>query len=214
LSANLSPPSPEQLAEVRRLGERATKEFGSCRDLLTNLLNRTILARDHPGLRVHYLGGSRAQVVLGGAGTPLDPLPLRDGRYLRVMASLFVGRDGWTRVSQPSFQYQHTSDPGLSDDWIFRYDYLRDPVAADRHPQSDLQVNGRLTHDDVLPAHRPLGRIHFPTRRMPLEGVIRLLVEQFDVPTAEPTEFWRPLLAQTERAFFEIAHDPPLGPVG
>jgi hypothetical protein len=163
---------------------------------------------------VFYPGKSREQVVLGGFGAPLDPLPLRDGRYLRVTTSLFFGADGWTRVSQASFQYQQSSDPGTSDHWIFRYDYLRDPVAADKHPQSHLQVNGRLTHDSVLPAHRPLGHIHFPTRRMPLEGVIRLLVEQFEVPTAQPNEFWRPLLAETERAFFEIAHDPPLGPVG
>lgn len=127
--------------------------------------------------------------------------------------TLFVEHTGSgdrLKVSTASFQYQAEADPG-TDAWIFRYDYLRDS-AGDPHPQSHLQVNAELIVPDTLPMHRPLARVHFPTRRMPLEGVIRLLAEQFDVPTAQPPEYWRPLLAEAERAFLTIAHDPPLGP--
>lgn len=47
---------------------------------------------------------------------------------------------------------------------------------------------------------------------MPLEGVIRLLVEEFGVPCNQPPAIWRPVLAEAERAFLEIAHQPLSGP--
>jgi hypothetical protein len=125
--------------------------------------------------------------------------------------SLYFGEDGWTRVRTSSFQYQQDADPG-TDAWIFRYEYLRDPGTGYPHPQSHLHINGDLAVAGVLPQRRALGRVHFPTRRMPLEGVIRLLAEEFDVPTATPPDVWRPLLAEAERAFLEVVHEVPLGP--
>ncbi len=47
---------------------------------------------------------------------------------------------------------------------------------------------------------------------MPLEGVIRLLVEEFGVQCNQPASVWRPVLAETERSFLEIAHVPLSGP--
>jgi hypothetical protein len=151
--------------------------------------------------------------VLGGyGGTPVDPLPLRDGRYLRLSMSFYYGADGWTRVAESSFQYQREADPGTNDMWIFRYDYLREPGTGNPHPHSHLQINGHLAVADILPEHRPLSRVHFPTRRMPLEGVIRLLADQFGVPTTELPEHWRPLLTEAETGFLRIAHEGQLGP--
>jgi len=45
-----------------------------------------------------------------------------------------------------------------------------------------------------------------------LEGVIRLLAEEFDVPCAEPAEVRWPVLAEAEKVFKQIDHRPPFGP--
>ena len=110
------------------------------------------------------------------------------------------------------------SDPDTKA-WIFRYDYIRDPARRYKdsqpypYPQAHLQVNGDLVTKIRLP-RGSLSHIHFPTRRMPLEGIIRLLAEeeQFGVPSAEPPEVWRSLLSMAEAEFLAIAHDAPLGP--
>lgn len=53
-----------------------------------------------------------------------------------------------------------------------------------------------------------LERIHFPTSRVPLEAVINLLATDFRVRCNEQPELWRPVLAESERRFFQIAHIP------
>jgi len=77
-------------------------------------------------------------------------------------------------------------DPDAGDAWIFRYDDLRERRAGEPHPPTHLQINRNLNVQGVLPAIRPLSRLHFPTGRMPLEGVIRLLIEEFGVECALP----------------------------
>jgi hypothetical protein len=47
---------------------------------------------------------------------------------------------------------------------------------------------------------------------MPLEGVIRLLADQFAVPCARDAAVWRPVLTEAEREFLKIAHVPLTGP--
>ena len=42
---------------------------------------------------------------------------------------------------------------------------------------------------------------------MALEGVIRVLADEFDVPCAEGSDIWRPALREAERVFASIAHD-------
>lgn len=111
------------------------------------------------------------------------------------------------KVSESSFQYQEDE---AGNDWIVRYDYLREP-GPDPHPTAHLQIRGQL-HADVLSDDKPLDRVHFPTGRVALEGVLRLLAEQFDVPTAEQPEVWRGVLSESERAFQRIAHRPQSGP--
>jgi len=82
------------------------------------------------------------------------------------------------------------------------------------YPQAHLQINAELVVGDIRPPKGSLAHVHFPTRRMPFEGIIRLLAEaeQFGVPCADPPEVWRPLLATAEAEFLAIAHDAPLGP--
>jgi hypothetical protein len=159
-------------------------------------------------VRLTY-GPRREEPVLGGAAGPQDPLLLTDRRYLRLTMQFFFedtpqGRRA--KVKMSSFQYQLDRE---SERWIFRYDYVREPPAP--HPAAHLQIRGTLK-ESSLPEDRPLERIHFPTQRVSLEAVIRLLIEQFGTPSRQPAEVWRPLLAETEAAFLTIAHRALSGP--
>ena len=130
--------------------------------------------------------------------------------YLRVTVGLYweeTEHGPRLKVEQSSYQYQEDRD---GDRWIFRYDFLRNPPAP--HPADHFQVRGTLLEDNCLPRGITLERVHFPTFRISLEAVIRLLADQFEVSTNEPADLWRPVLAETERAFHGIAHRSLSGP--
>lgn len=192
------------------------------RELVQLLLSHTVLAPHHPGPRLYWPGNRRDRADLAGREHFQEPLPLRDGRYLKMAIGLFLegtpeGRR--VKVSDSAYQYQVDPDPDTKN-WIFRYDYIRDPSAVYKesepypYPQAHLQINAELTIAGIPLPKGSLSHVHFPTRRMPLEGVIRLLAEeeQFGVPCADRPEIWRPLLATAEGEFLAIAHDAPLGP--
>lgn len=200
------------LAEVRELTNRykagRQDAFDAFRELASRLLHLTVL---YPGGGVRLASGPRGPetLALGGWGGPDDPLPLNDGRSLRLSVVLYLEpfQDGHRlKVEESSYQYQ--MDRG-GERWIFRYDYLRHPPSP--HPAAHLQVRGELA-EHCLPERTPLERIHFPTGRVSLEAIIRLLADQFDVPCNRPAELWRPVLAESEGAFLEIAHRPLSGP--
>jgi hypothetical protein len=173
------------------------------------LLSSTVLGASG-GVRFSA-GPRRDEVVkvLGGWSGPEDPLPLNDGRFLRLPMTLYFERmpDGpRVKVRGSSFQYQADKN---GDRWIFRYDYVRQP--PDPHPSTHLHINGSL-YEPCLSHGISLKDIHFPTDRIALEAVIRLLIEQFDVPTNFDEHIWRPLLAESEALFKEIAHRSLSGP--
>ena len=99
---------------------------------------------------------------------------------------------------------QHQADPG-GERWIFRYDYRRHPT--DQYAAGHVQVRGTLTETGIQS-----DRIHFPTGRVSLESILRLLIEDFGVPAREPAANWRAALAESEAEFLRIAHQAPSGP--
>ena len=101
------------------------------------------------------------------------------------------------KVMNSAYQYQLDRD---STNWIFRYDYLRKPPRLE--PAAHLQINGSLADG------APLERVRFPTGRVTLESVIRLLADQFGVACNERDKLWRPALDLSETLFLEIAHQP------
>ncbi|MEU6904417.1 hypothetical protein ACWDZW_02720 [Streptomyces coeruleorubidus] len=109
-------------------------------------------------------------------------------------------------VPRSSFQYQETEEDHSA---IFRYDYLR--AQKDEHPRSHLNIHGHLDYD-FLGGRRPLEEVHFPTGRIPIEAVIRLLIVQFEVPAATLDDVWMPVLTTSEAAFREICEKPLSGP--
>jgi hypothetical protein len=179
--------------------------FDAFRELMDFLLRRTVL---HDTARVRLISGPKLphdRLSLGGWNGPNDPLRLRDNAYLRLSMTLYREPSGSAahrlKVEAASYQYQLDND---GKKWVFRYDYARDP--CNRYPANHLQVNGTLTESQILAPNRPLARLHFPTDRVSIEAVIRLLIIEFNVPTARDEDHWRPLLLESERAFKAIAH--------
>jgi hypothetical protein len=204
----LPPDLPALLGELRDLTTRykagTQDSFWAFRDLATKLLHLTVVsATAYPRLTRGL--AKQDEFILGGRDGPTDPLPLNDGRLLRVSVSLYREEDesgSRIKVRTSSFQYQ--KDPE-GKRWIFRYDYIRRP--PEPQPAAHVQIRGKLS-ERCLPRNKPLHRVHFPTMRVSLEAVIRLLVDEFNVRCNEPQTVWRPALQQTEREFLEIAHRP------
>jgi hypothetical protein len=201
------------LGEVRELSKafRQGGDIHAFRSLAVLLLGRTILAKSQPGLGLFQT--SKKTALLGGANAFLRPLPLLNKRYLAFQISLSKmphkeGGEAW-KVLQARYQYQADDEEGMNDTWLFRYDYLREPGADIHHPSAHLNLNANPAIAGLVPPPpQHLSDIHFPTRRVSMEAVIRLLIEDFDVPSLAPREEWEPMLAESERMFFEIAHVP------
>jgi hypothetical protein len=208
------PDLPHLLGQVRDLTRRYRAgrnpdSFEAFKDLAFLMLSHTVMDRAG-GLRL-IAGPRRDEVVrvLGGWTGPDDPIPLCDGRFLRTTVTLYLEQtnDGpRVKVRNSSFQYQADRSGKL---WIFRYDYVREP--PEPHPSCHLHVRGTLA-EPLLISPQQLEDIHFPTQRIALEAVIRLLIEQFGVRTNESADIWRPLLEESEAAFLEIAHRSTSGP--
>lgn len=205
----MTAPEPEpSLAAVRALTATykagGRDAFEAFRALVDRLLRLTVLA-PAGGLRLAAGPRGRETLVLGGWRGPDDPLPLNDGRFLRLAVTLVrePHEEGHRlKVLESSFQYQTDRD---GERWIFRYDYLR--VPPEPAPAAHMQIRGALT-EPCLPAGVPLARVHFPTQRVSLEAIIRLLADDFGVPCGAAPEVWRPVLAYTEGEFLAIAHRP------
>lgn len=200
---------PYLLGRVRDLTRRyragQPESFDAFSELVLLILGQTVLA-PHGGVSLVYLSRTREKAVIGGRAGPEDPLPLRDKRFLRLSITLqLVPTPEGHRLKVFESSYQYQIDP-QGERWIFRYDYLRHPPRP--HPAAHFQIRGSLTEPDCLPLRTPLERVHFPTHRVSLEAVIRLLADQFRVPCQEPPESWHPVLDESERYFLAIAHPP------
>ena len=213
-----SPPDPQphidRVRELTRRFKRGDKRSPEAfRELATFLLHLTVAKPDHHGLWLARAAGPAAatKATLQASTEPGVPVPLNDGRFLRLhfLLERMHTPDGWRlKVLESSFQYQ--LDPE-GEHWMVRYDYLREP-GPDPHPQAHLQIRGGLIEAGVPLRRGLLEHVHFPTGRVPLEAVIRLLADQFSVPCNNDPDVWRPVLASSERAFQEIAHRPLSGP--
>ena len=197
---------PERTGRVRDLTQRAQSgrrdSFEAFRELVQFLFSLTVLDRSS-SIALRY-GPRKDAAVLTGLG---GPLLLNDERFLRFDLSVYLDpHAGWLKTSKASYQYQLDRD---GHQWICRYDYLREP-GPDPHPQAHLQLRGFLEFD----RDRELSRIHFPTGRVTVEAVIRLLADQFEVACNEEASVWRPVLTESEKLFLEKAHHPLSGPAG
>lgn len=107
-----------------------------------------------------------------------------------------LNRGPW-KVTTTGYEYALLDPQGRE---ILTYHW--NPVDAGP-PYPHMHVSGRLTPLDIgkgLPPI-PLGELHIPTDRVALEAVIRLLLEEFEVPPRKPEHEWRRILDEGEAAF-------------
>jgi len=80
--------------------------------------------------------------------------------------------------------------------WLIRWEYVRDPPPADHaYPRAHVHVNGKFP-DEVS-----IGRLHIPTRRMPLELIVRHLITDWDVKPR--SDEWEAILDESVESFDE-----------
>ena len=201
------------LGEVRQLVARVTaggrEALDAFHDLATAVLTTTVLAQS-AALRLYRGPRGQDTAMLGSFAGPTEPLPLTDGRFLRLRIALSLVQENnkrRTRTETSSLQYQ--LDPAGTR-WVFRYDYSRFPT--NKYPAAHVQLRGVLLEECLPGQGTALEHVHLPTGRVSLEAIIRLLIETFKVPPRTTPNVWRPLLALSERAFLDNAHQPLSGP--
>jgi hypothetical protein len=201
--------------EVRSLFESikagTNKSFEAWAQLATKLVSCSVAAGGQVITARHARGGGVRNLSPGWT-LEAEPLRLRNGKWLRLSQVLVLDEtpNGMRmKVAEASYQYMLTEDGRLAgtpeaESWVFRYDYLR--TREDDHPPGHLHVSGLPSCPEALEGatYDTLARIHFPTDRISLEAVIRLLVTQFGVTPA--VDAWDEILMESERCFAEIAH--------
>jgi len=144
-------------------------------------------------------------------GWPAKPLPLNGDTYLRFGIALYLGETQKApgkrvlKIANESFALLLADD---EDSWVFRYEYEREPTG--RHPRAHFHVRAELLKPvgSALHKGRTLEGVRFPTGRVSVPAILNLLAEEFEIPTNEARETWRPALMQVESDFQEIAHQP------
>ncbi|MBZ0188334.1 MAG: hypothetical protein K8F91_18945 [Candidatus Obscuribacterales bacterium] len=202
-------PEHKTVAEYRLLaqkvlngGRAAATNFG---DLISRLINLTI-AKDSG--HVPVISGSGRLVNIQGWNDAGNAVPLTNGCFLRIAYQVYLSdKDDYLRTAKNIYQYQ-TDQPGKNT-WIFRYDYIRKP--DDIHPPSHLQIRANLT-ESVPVKKNSLEHVHFPTERVSIEAILRLLINDFDVPCKckevleDETPLWEAVLRATEAPWQDVAH--------
>jgi hypothetical protein len=111
-------------------------------------------------------------------------------------AHLFVRQiidvvDGHCQVE--SYSYRLQADESV-ESWLIRWEYYRAAPRADYpYPLAHVHVNAAFADGSTM------GRLHIPTRRVPLELVIWHLIAEWDV--APRLDDWRGLLTQSIEGF-------------
>jgi hypothetical protein len=207
------------LGECRELLERCKSgaipgSYLAFRELLKKLLLLTVLPENTQFPQLQQVSKEPGRPVALGA--PGMPLRLNNGWYLELLYTICVEPSGSAggelklKTLSSSVQFQRTPDKRS---FVFRYDYLR--YARTHHPPGHVQISGTLLEDVCLPEGRLLEHIHFPTGRVTIEAIIRLLILQFGLePNPRGRTIWHPVLHETETRFLEIARHQPSGTRG
>ena len=129
---------------------------------------------------------------------PFHPVPLGNGHFLGIRIRVRLSRRAAT-TEAASISYW-SSDELMDENWIFRYDYEGAEAEAGgyQYPVAHLHINA--TPRSYRGA-KPFPRLHFPTRRLSLEEIIRHLIVEHDVPTLCPRDEALAFLEQQQEEF-------------
>jgi hypothetical protein len=128
------------------------------------------------------------------------PLQLVDRTWLLVQQRLGVREkagEWWLTTLEHAYRWQATPD---DKSWLIGWHYMRE---APDYPRSHIHVN---CAPGSYPAGRKhFGKLHLPTRRLPLEDVLAFLINECGVPHISPN--WRNILDEAARIFEQIQAD-------
>jgi hypothetical protein len=184
-------------------GDESAMHF---REFLQFLLSRTIM-KDTSFLKVQQrndrfiISGpnySNEQIATAKPKELLRSLKLNDGHYLYLFYEAALDRTDhdYLKIQLTKMSY-HLDEWGREQ--LFRFDHLR--KAPNKYPFSHLHVYGTWMHGY---SGKELKSVHFPVIRPTVEGIIRLLIDEFGVPCSLPDKEWREMLDQSEQKFVEV----------
>jgi hypothetical protein len=127
---------------------------------------------------------------IDGEGRPLELF----GTSLRLfIRQTIVVVDGHCQTESHTYRVQR-DDSAKS--WLLRWEYLRDRPRPDyEYPLAHVHVNAAIEDGEAI------GRLHIPTRRIPLELVIWHLVAEWGVEARTPD--WCTVLEKSIAGFDE-----------
>jgi hypothetical protein len=158
-------------------------------DQLNSVLNRTV---SDSRLSITPIAGYPDAFelirVVDEANAPLE----LDGSTARLYVRMVVVvEDGRCRTE--SYAYRLQADESMRS-WLVRWEYVSDPSPADvGYPQAHVHVNGKF------PDQSAIGRLHIPTRQMPLELIVRHLITDWDVKPR--SDDWEAILDESVESF-------------
>lgn len=131
------------------------------------------------------------------------PLKLNDGNFLYLFFENFIDRNenNWLKTNISKMAYQLDSGGHKQ---LFRFDYNR--LVKTRYASSHVHVYGswRDGAKEAITNLKDMHKIHFPVVRPTIEGLIRILVDDFGVKTNTERDEWEPVLEATEKEFKEV----------
>jgi hypothetical protein len=155
-----------------RTGTKLSRSIAQGRaDHLNGVLNRTVSdSRLSVTPIAGYPDAFELSRVVERANVPLE----LDGTTICLfLHEVLVVEDGCCRTE--SYAYRLQAD-GSMGSWLFRWEYVREPPPSDvAYPRAHIHVNGSF------PDGAPVARLHIPTRRIPLELIVRHLITDWDV---------------------------------
>jgi hypothetical protein len=165
-------------------------------DHLNSVLNRTISdARLSLIQRPEDPNAFELTRLVEGSSASLELHGTSNRLFVR---QLFEVVQGHCQIESYSYRLQLT---GARESWLIRWEYYREPPRADYpYALAHVHFNGALADG------RPAGRLHVPTRRVPLELVIWHLVAEWDVETKDSD--WRSVLQDSIAGFDERRRAP------
>jgi hypothetical protein len=127
---------------------------------------------------------------VNGEGRPMELF----GTPLRLfIRQKIVVVDNHCQTESHTYRVQGDDD---AKSWLLRWEYLRDRPRPDyEYPLAHVHVNAAIKEGEAI------GRLHIPTRRIPLELVIWHLVAEWGVEARTPA--WRAVLEESISGFDE-----------
>lgn len=186
--------SPGSLLGSRKKPFRASREFAT---LIGEAVNATV---SHAPIAFVEIEGSEFEGYIAhapGAFRAPESLPLVDGGFLYLYQRLVLRRK---EKFLTTAEYRYTYETSQTrDDWIFRYEYLREPGDDYPYPLAHAHFNGT---PEKYAGGKSFPALHLPTGRVTVEDVLRHLVVEHEIGPI--SDSWEQTLKETKESFEEI----------